>query len=172
MLGPTVGQNTLTATSGTLSGSPVTFTATAFAPVPVAITIVAGDNQTVNAGKPVPVAPAVKVTDADGRGVPGVAVSFTIKSGAGSVTGGETTTNSSGIATVGSWVLGLDGNSLLATSVGLTGSPLVFVATGMPFIQIVTFGDSNTDLGTRGTEPLIQATSYVSNSPSLQRPSV
>lgn len=170
VLGPTVGQNTLTATSGTLSGSPVTFTATAFAPVPVAITIVAGDNQTVNAGKPVPVAPAVKVTDADGRGVPGVAVSFTIKSGAGSVTGGETTTNSSGIATVGSWVLGLDGNSLLATSVGLTGSPLVFVATGMPFIQIVTFGDSNTDLGTRGTEPLIQATSYVSNSPSPPTP--
>ena len=48
-----------------------------------------------------------------------------------SVTGGNQTTNASGIATVGSWTLGTTtgANTLTATSTGLTGSPLTYNAT-------------------------------------------
>jgi adhesin/invasin len=162
-LGPTAGLNTLTATGPGLTPSSVTFTATASAPPAVAMAISAGNQQSANAGTDVPIKPAVIVTDAQGRGVPGIAVTFAVTSGGGSITGGNAVTNSSGIATVGSWTLGIGSNSLSATAPGLAGSPITFVATGVPFIQLVTFGDSNTDRGYQGTDPTIMASSYVSN---------
>ena len=68
--------------------------------------IVAGDGQTADAGTAVAVAPSVKVTNDPGQGVAGFGVTFVVTGGNGSVTGGSQTTNSNGIATVGSWVLG------------------------------------------------------------------
>ena len=161
ILGPSPGENAVSASA--LSLTSVTFTATAVAPTPVAISIVAGQNQTSAAGAPVPVPPSVKVTDDQGRGVPGIAVTFSITSGGGSITGGNAVTNSSGIATVGSWILGVGSNSLSAASPGLAGSPITFIATGVAFVQVVTFGDSNTDRGYQGTDPTIRASSYVSS---------
>ena len=72
------------------------------------------------------------VTDAYNNPVSGVAVTFAVASGGGSVTGASATTNASGIATVGSWTLGTTAgaNTLTATSAGLTGSPVTFTATG------------------------------------------
>ena len=165
-LGPNPGANTLTATAGTLSGSPITFNATGVAPSPVAIAIFAGNQQTVNSGQEVPVKPAAVVTDAQGRGVPGVNVVFSIRSGSGSITGASTFTNTSGVATLGSWTLGIGENSLFATASGLNGSPLVFVAVGAVAVQVVTFGDSNTDLGFSGTDPTQRVSSYVSSAQS------
>jgi len=162
VLGASPGPNSLTAAAGSLTA--VVFTATAVAPTPAAVSIVAGQGQISDAGAPVPVAPSVKVTDAEGRGVPGFTVTFSLSGGDGSITGGTAVTNSSGIATVGSWTIGVGSNSLSATAPGLSGSPILFVATGQPFVQMVTFGDSNTDYGLQGTSPSIQATSYVSNS--------
>jgi hypothetical protein len=161
-LGEQPGNNTLTATAGSLSGSPVTFNATGAAPPPTTMVISAGDNQTALAGQPVPIAPAVKVTDAEGVGVPGVPVTFSLRSGSGTITGANAVTNGAGIATIGSWVLGIGGNSLFASSPGLTNNPLVFVALGTAEVQMVTFGDSNTDLGFQGTQTSPQVASYVS----------
>lgn len=95
------------------------------------IALNAGDNQSAAAGAAVPVAPSVLVTDGSGNPVAGVAVTFAVASGGGSVAGGSPTTNANGIAAVGSWTLGAQAgaNSLTATATGLSGSPVTFQAT-------------------------------------------
>ncbi|MEO5904914.1 MAG: GDSL-type esterase/lipase family protein, partial [Gemmatimonadaceae bacterium] len=163
ILGSTPGPNSLTASSGTLTGSPFTFNATAVPAPPTTIGLAAGDGQTAIAGKPVPIAPTIKVTDADGVGVANISVTFAIRSGGGSITGANAVTNSLGIASVGSWILGLGGNSLTASVPGLNGNPVVFTAVGFADVQIVTFGDSNTDLGFAGTDGVAKVGSYVSS---------
>ena len=50
--------------------------------------------------------PSVIVKDQRGSPMGGVAVTFTVASGGGTVTGGSVATNSAGIAMVGSWILG------------------------------------------------------------------
>jgi uncharacterized protein YjdB/lysophospholipase L1-like esterase len=176
----TGGGNSLFATATGLSGSPVIFIGTAGAAGPppppppppsgpaTTIAIFAGDNQVGQAFTPVTVRPAVKVTDANGIPVPGQLVVFSIRSGGGTLTGENATSDNFGIATVGSWSLGAGGgNSLFATASGLAGSPLVFVATTFTqlsaAVRIVTFGDSNTDFGWPGTSPTGGIASYVSS---------
>jgi len=162
VLGPTPGPNSLTGSAGTLTGSPFTFNAAAVPAPPKTIAINAGDRQNAPAGRPIPIPPSVKVTDADGLGVANVSVTFSIRSGSGTITGATALTNSSGIATVGSWTLSLGGNSLAASVPGLNGDPILFVAVGQADVQIVTFGDSNTDLGFLGVDPAPKVGSYVS----------
>ncbi len=131
-LGASAGANTLTATSGTLSGSPVNFTATATTGPATQIALNAGDGQSATAGTAVSAPPSVIVTDAHGNPVSGASVTFTVVSGGGSVTGSPATTNAAGIATVGSWTLGATAgaNTLTATNGSLSGSPVTFHATG------------------------------------------
>jgi Leishmanolysin len=76
--------------------------------------------------------PSVKATDPDGNPVSGIGVTFVVVGGGGSLTGGNQTTNGSGVATVGSWTLGaaVGPNSLTASASGLIGSPVNFDATG------------------------------------------
>lgn len=83
------------------------------------------------AGSPV-LPPSVLVRDQRHAVMPGVAVTFAIASGGGTVTGGSVTTNALGIATVGSWILGETPglNTLTASVTGL--SPVTFAATGVP----------------------------------------
>jgi hypothetical protein len=83
-------------------------------------------------GQPVTSRPSVRVTDAQGVSVPGIQVTFNVGAGGGSLTGGTQTTNSNGIATVGSWTLGAVAgpNTMTATAAGLNGSPVTFNATG------------------------------------------
>ena len=129
-LGNTLGANTLTA-SATGATTAATFTATATAGPATTIALNAGSGQSTIAGGAVPIPPSVKVTDAGGNPVTGAAVTFAIATGGGSITGGSQTTNSSGIATIGSWIPGTVGaNTLTATAAGLTGSPITFTATG------------------------------------------
>jgi len=77
--------------------------------------------------------PAVRVTDGGSNPVSGVAVTFAVTAGNGAITGGATTTDVTGVATVGSWtrdlVVGVD--TLTATAAGLTGSPVRFTTTGV-----------------------------------------
>ena len=134
-LGSSAGANTLSASSTGANGSPVTFTATATAlPVATAMTKQAGDAQTAVVGTAVAVAPAVKLVDASGNPVAGVAGAFAVVTGGGSVTGASATTNALGIATVGSWTVGATAgaNTLTATATGsgITGNPATFTATG------------------------------------------
>ncbi len=116
-LGKTVGPNSLSATSGTLS---VSFTATGIAGPTALLLISAGDKQTAAAGSAVPIAPAVIVQDANGNVKAGVTVTFSVGTGGGSVTGANATSTSAGIATVGSWTLGSAPvpNTLVATAAG------------------------------------------------------
>src|SRR5205807_2145864 len=93
--------NTLTATSGSLSGSPVTFTATGTAGAAATIAANSPTSQSASAGTAVTSPPSVIVKDANGNPVAEVAVTFTPAAGSGSVTGGTQTTNGSGIATGG-----------------------------------------------------------------------
>lgn len=95
----------------------------------------AGADQTAPVGASVPVAPAVRITDAEDRPVPSVRVSFAVASGGGTVTQGSATTNADGVATVGRWQLGptTGANTLTATAVGtgIRGNPATFAATGV-----------------------------------------
>ena len=99
----------------------------------------AGDGQSASLGAAVSTAPSVIVKDAKNDPIAGVTVAFAVATGGGSVTGASAVTNASGIATVGSWKLGVAAgvNTLTATSAGLTGSPVTFTATGTPGILLV-----------------------------------
>jgi len=89
----------------------------AAAPASPALRIVAGDHQAASVCAAVPVAPAVRF-DQGGRPLAGVPVTFTVTAGAGSVTGGDAATNAAGVATLGSWTLGVDtGTNALSASV-------------------------------------------------------
>ncbi|HKW40094.1 MAG TPA: Ig-like domain-containing protein [Gemmatimonadales bacterium] len=132
-LGTVAGPNTLAATSGTLTGSPVTFTATGTAGNPGSIAANGGNNQTATVNTAVTTPPSVIVKDANGNAVSGVSVGFAVASGGGSITGPTAVTNANGIATVGSWTLGTAAgtNTLTATTPGLVGNPVTFTATGV-----------------------------------------
>ncbi|HUQ48057.1 MAG TPA: invasin domain 3-containing protein [Gemmatimonadaceae bacterium] len=129
-LGPAAGLNSLAATSGSLSGSPVTFNATATAGAAGALSIVAGNNQSAIVGTNVATSPGVKVTDLNGNAVAGATVTFTVLSGGGSVIGAAAISDATGIATLGSWKLGpaVGTNTMNATAGGL--APVTFTATG------------------------------------------
>lgn len=90
---------------------------------PALMTKVAGDNQTVPAGTPVPIPPSVMVTDQYLNPIAGETVNFAAQNNAAPVTGPVQVTDAAGIATVGSWTL-LDGvNTLIAS---LATNPLIF----------------------------------------------
>src|SRR5213082_2575442 len=128
----TAGKNTLTATAGGLTGSPVSFTATGTAGNAGSIAVSGGDKQTATVNSAVATPPAVVVKDAHGNPVQGVSVTFAVGLGSGSITGASQTTNASGIAAVGSWTLGTAAgqNTLTATAPGVNGSPITFTASG------------------------------------------
>src|SRR6266480_5662322 len=121
---------TLRATDTGLTGTSPKFTIVAGSATQIAVN--AGNNQTQPAGTTVPVPPSVIVKDAKGNPVAGVAVTFAVAPGNGTITGASQTTNASGIATVGSWTLATAAreDTLTATAGVLAGSPVKFTATG------------------------------------------
>lgn len=74
--------------------------------VPAQLRPYAGDAQTAPAGSRLPVAPAVRLLDEAGSGVPGASVKFRVVDGGGVITGAQAVTDSAGVARVGSWTLG------------------------------------------------------------------
>ena len=120
------GTTQLTATAGSITSRvQVQVTQT-----PARLQKVAGDGQRGTPGQPVATLPAVRVEDINGNPIPNVAVTFVVVSGGGSITGASTTTNTSGVAEVGSWVLGSSSNVLRATAAGsgISGNPADFTA--------------------------------------------
>jgi adhesin/invasin len=134
VLGNTAGTQTATASVGGLTGSPVTFTATATAGGAFQLSLNSGDGQSAQVGTAVSAAPTVKVSDKFGNAVAGVTVNFAAATGGGAVGGGSPVSDGSGLAAVGTWVLGniAGSNTLTATKAGLVGSPITFAATGTP----------------------------------------
>lgn len=106
---------------------------------PTTIAVNAGNNQTTIVSSAVATNPSVRVTDATGTPVAGVTVTFAVASGGGTMTGPTAVTDSTGTATLGSWTLGsgAGSNTITATAAGLSGSPVVFTATGVAHFSIV-----------------------------------
>ena len=137
ILGPSPGLNVVEAQVG--GSDAVTFTARAHGgdgdddgtdSGPAHLSPVEGTSQSAEAGAPVAVRPAVLVTDSAGEPVAGVAVTFVVTAGGGSVEGAAQTTGSDGIARVDRWTLGAEPgtNTLEARSGSLEGSPVLFTA--------------------------------------------
>jgi alpha-tubulin suppressor-like RCC1 family protein/uncharacterized protein YjdB len=77
-------------------------------PDPASVAVTAGNDQEAAPGEAVPVAPRVRVLDAQQRPAAHLSVRFSVVEGGGSITGGDSTkTDIDGYATLpGSWVLG------------------------------------------------------------------
>ena len=97
------------------------------------VALLEGDGQSADVGTAVAVRPAVRVTNDLGQPVAGFGVTFVVTSGGGTVGGATQTTNSDGVARVGSWTLGASAgsNTLEARAGTLAGSPVVFTATAL-----------------------------------------
>lgn len=149
-LGTAIGTHVLQAVAAGVKDT-VYFTATALAAPAALLVITAGNNQTAGAGNAVPVLPAVRVVDAYGNAVAGATVTFAVATGGGAVTGGTATSNASGVATVGSWVLGsaFGANSLTAGAAGLSSVTFNATAAAAPTITSV------------ATQPLIPGSAFV-----------
>ncbi|MFQ5637754.1 MAG: phytase [bacterium] len=100
---------------------------------PVQLVLISGNNQSAFTGSAAPLPLVVEVRDADNFPASGVPVTFTVTSGGGSFAEAEQQiTGSDGRAAV-TLTLGPDPgeNTVMAESVGLSGSPQVFTATGL-----------------------------------------
>lgn len=99
---------------------------------PSSIVVAAGGNQTASVGTRVAIAPSVRVQDANGSAIANVTVRFAVASGGGSLTGDSATTDASGRATVGQWVLGTSpGTNTLRATVGGTSLAAIISATAV-----------------------------------------
>jgi hypothetical protein len=131
-LGATPGSaQQVTATS---NNHTATFNATATNP-PAAINVFDGNGQSARSGVAVPNPPEAEVVDAGGQPVPGVAVTFAVTEGAGSVSGGAKLTDANGVAAPDQWLLGPSGVNILQATADvetLQGEPLTFTATTTP----------------------------------------
>src|SRR5439155_11079860 len=99
VLGGATGSQTATATVAGLTGSPVTFTATAVGGSATTIALFSGNAQTDTIGATLGTPYAVKVTDAGNNPVSGVAVTWAVTGGGGSILPLSSFTNGAGIAT-------------------------------------------------------------------------
>jgi hypothetical protein len=120
--------------TATANNHTATFNATATNP-PAAISVFAGNGQSALSGVAVPTPPAAQVVDAGGQPVPGVAVTFQVTRGGGTVTGGVKVTDANGLAAPDQWRLGPSGVNTLDATVDaetLQGEPATFAATTSP----------------------------------------
>ena len=139
-------------------------------PVELVLALLEGNAQSAVVHQPVPVRPAVKVTDANGDPQQGVSVSFSVVGGGGSVTGGSQATDATGVARVDGWTLGDDAgaNSLRATVAGAQGSPVTFSATGTHDVvanveKVAGDGQSATVKSTLPVAPSVRLTDQFGN---------
>ena len=103
------------------------FTATAQADVPAVITAQSTADQYGVAGAAAEVVPSVRVADQYDNPVSGIGVSFSVSAG-GAVSGGTTTTNALGVATLGNWTLATSGGVNTVTATASTLPSVVFTA--------------------------------------------
>jgi subtilisin family serine protease/LysM repeat protein len=108
------------------------------------IAITGGNQQTAPAGTGLPIAYGVRVSDAFGNHVPGATVTWAVAAGGGSVSAGQGSTDTTGLASTVRTLGGHAGaQTVLAAVQGLADSAATFVATATPNGTIsgtITFG--------------------------------
>jgi hypothetical protein len=133
-LGPTVGQNTVTATVvgpdsqpiPWVANNPVTFSVRSYN----ALSVLQGDNQTGSILSALPVAPSIKLVDGDGKPRAAIPVSFSA-TGNGRVAKSVASTAADGTVSPGVWTLGdATGDQQLIVSVEGAKTTLHATATG------------------------------------------
>ena len=128
-LGPVAGTQTATASVGGLTGSPVSFTATALAGLAIQLVKQSVDPQTGTVATGV-TAPVVKVVDQYGNAVSGVIVGFVV-AGGGTLGATQVTSDAAGLATATSWTLGSVVGTNTVTVTSGTLPAVTFTATGV-----------------------------------------
>jgi adhesin/invasin len=133
-LSGSVGTYTLTFTVGSVSSgasNPIALAAGAAATVAAN----SATTQSATVGTAVSAAPSVKITDGAGNPVAGFAVGFAVTAGGGTVAPATVSSDAAGVASASSWILGptagTNNNTVQATASGLTGSPVIFTASGI-----------------------------------------
>jgi len=122
----------LTASKATNSPKTIKVTLAVALGAPSTMTADSGDGQAATVNMPVAVPPVVLVRDQYSNAIPGVAVTFTVTGGGGSITPiAPVATDASGRARVTTWTLGTGAgtNTLRASATGL--APVTFTATGV-----------------------------------------
>ncbi|HEX9755885.1 MAG TPA: Ig-like domain-containing protein [Gemmatimonadales bacterium] len=141
-LGSTIGTQIVQAE---LQGAqPVQFSATAAAAPPSQLVVAAGDNQTGTVRSTLPIALAVKVTDAFNNPKAGVTVSFNVTLGGGTLSSPTAVSGADGIASV-EWTLGQTAG-IQRVSASVTGVPAVNItatASAGPAAKVVIIGGNN-----------------------------
>jgi adhesin/invasin len=149
--GAIAGNNTVVATS---TGLPSVIFNASTTGLPSNVVAFAGNNGAAVQGTALTPSPAVRVTDANGQGAGGVQVTFAVTGGGGSVVGPTQLTDATGVATVGSWVLGVGvPNTMTATvaASGITGNPVLFTASAATQIGITQQPPANSAAGVNFT---------------------
>lgn len=121
------------------------------------IAVLAGDNQSATVGSTTPVAPAVRVTSAQGSPVSGVQVTFSPYEESGTVTpSGPVVTNDAGVATLTSWRLGTEAGrqTLIVSAAGAQSVAMHATAQPAPAAKLVIVTQPST--ATRSNELLAQ----------------
>jgi subtilisin family serine protease len=143
VLGPAAGPQTASARVGSLPA--VAFSATARSQRAANITVVSGDNQTVEMGSQTPQPLVVRVTDAYGNPVAGVAISFALASGTGTLAANTGTTDASGLASTRVTPTAVGSLTVQATSTAIPNARALFsVSTGNSIVGQVTVRQSST----------------------------
>jgi hypothetical protein len=161
-LGRAAGTNALVARAG--AGGTTTFTVMGTPAAAAAMSAAMEVPPVAAVSTPITAPPAVRVTDAYGNGVAGIAVTFAAESGGGSVSGGSQITDQAGLATAGAWLMGaVEGeHTLHATAAGLPA--VVFttraLAVSGEWAQLASFaGDDTTcPVGSSGCSFTVQVT--------------
>jgi len=128
-----------------------------------------GSNVTAIAGSAVAASPALKVTTAKGTPLPGISVVFSVKSGGGSIVGAATTTtDASGVASIGGWALGTTAgiNTLAANTSSLP--EVTYTATGVagPASKLGVITPPSASVAARAvfaTQPAVQVQDFNGN---------
>jgi hypothetical protein len=176
-LGTKVGLYTVSASSGTLIGSPVTFTATAIPGSAARLVAVSGDNQTAPASTVLSRPYVVQVTDNQQNPIGGVMVNFAIGSTPSSATGqlldvSSRTTDSQGLASVTLTLGDKAGDYRVdATSALIAGGVASFTSTATPAANLARTLVPASGQDQRGLvssvlpQPLVVRTVDVNNNP-------
>jgi Bacterial Ig-like domain (group 1) len=134
---------TYTITASAAGNSPATFTETAVSGTMTAVVIKSGYNQSAPLLTPFPAPVVAKARDANGNGIPGIAVTFT-SNGGGTFSANPVTTDSAGLASV-NYTTGTKGGNLqiLATVSGFPSATFYdYVIPGPPTAVTKVSGDA------------------------------